>query len=154
MANVQVLVEAEVLGTPISGGYQKTADGTSMVVYGKADVDAPPKSIQDFMDEFQGVNATDITGALPDSEGGGEQPTSVLDTITISLKQVYLLKRTTGATTETLYSVWILLNTEELTRGFPIQVKTVSLKLWTDSVPQSIKDAMEITAMQRLLGSI
>lgn len=169
MPNVQGLVDVEVMNTPIKGGFErKESDGSMVfVIFGEADPDRPPMSIGDFIDAFKKEGAkletSDIAGALP-SSGTGSSDKSALSSITVNLKNIYLYKLIKKAAADTnnkptvdpdstRYAIWIeLKGFEALTKDFPIKLKSISLKIWTDSVPKDIQDKLGISEMKKLLS--
>jgi hypothetical protein len=80
------------------------------------------------------------------------------------LKNVYLYKlikkaeagtnsKPTVDPDSTRYAIWIeLKGFEATTKDFPIKLKSISLKIWTDSVPKDIQDKLGISEMKKLLN--
>ena len=174
--DMQILAKAKVLGTPIDAGFMKTTVGTTttstMIVYGKPDpLDPTPgmtlneliKSCKDIGASFGGDDAKDnITKQLPDNI---TKKKGALDKIRFTLKEVFFVKKSTdnttaGTTTDTTadttaagtseYAFWFEINAEDLTKGWPIEIDSVSIKIWA-TTNRKILEEMKISQMQKLL---
>ena len=150
--NLQGLAKAKVLGTPIDAVYQKAEDKSTMLVYGHAENPTQlelGKFLADMgeMVSFGGITEETIKNALPKSISEG---------IRLSLNHVYFVKESgpEGPSRDDApgkeYAFWVFLHLEDLTSGFPIEVESVSLKLWSTK-SEKILDEMKITEVNLLL---
>ena len=149
--NMQILADVEVLKCPIKAGYQKQGDTATVVVYGKpAMLPAPRVTLDELAKEFGSmVEQKEIGSNLPGEVG----------TMEFSLRQAYYGKQTkTEATGQAQkeekpndYALWLDIHSDTLTKGWPVKVGAVSIKIWNTASPQILKD-MEITEMQTLLS--
>lgn len=168
MANIQVLAKANVLGLPVDAAYQKKADGSSeMIVFGSVS-NPTPMSLSDLLTELGtlvtlgSINTDTITNALPD------ELAKALDSITFSLNLVYFRRQVPApgannstnansntATTDTKgseYAFDISVNLGGITAGFPVEVQSVSFKIWATANTQVLQE-MDITRINKLLGN-
>lgn len=151
MADIQVLAKAKVLGCPIDAGFMKSETENIMVVYGKPDPNIPPKgvTITELLDSCNKMVAKfpteeEIKKKLP------QEIQSVFDKVTFQLNEVYFVKKSTDTTSE--FAFWLEINTDKLTEGWPIEVESVSIKIWSTMNPKILSE-MNISAMQALLAS-
>lgn len=160
MASLQILAKAEVLGCPIDAAYQKTETKSTTIVYGKSDpLNPKKKTLTDLTNEFGNVfTVEDLSKSLPATL------TNITDSIEYSLNQVFYLKQTDvlppNATQEQIdqvkeskpgeYALWLELHAPGLIDGWPIDVDSVSVKVWSTKNPKVLED-MKINEMQQLL---
>lgn len=150
MATVQILADVEVLKCDIKAGIQSDANKTTVVVYGKADTPAPRVTLDELASEFAGMIGQDAI----------ELPGGVGSKLELSLRHAYYKKvtdknadaATAQAASPSDYALWLDLYADKLTEGWPVKVKSVSIKVWQTDNEQVLED-MDITAMKKLLGS-
>lgn len=157
MSNTQILAKAKVLGLPVDAAYQKKADGSSdWIVYGS--LPTPEwMSITDLLNQLGnlvtlGLTKDAIGSALP------KQLTDVLDKIQFRLMQVYFKKQvpadddTSDTSKSSEYAFHIEVNLADVTSGFPIEVESISFKIWS-TANQLILQEMDINRIEKLLGN-
>ena len=148
MATVQVLADVEVLKCDIKAGIQKNETNTTVVVYGKSEQPAPRVTLKEVANEFANMISLDdisLPGAIGDIE--------------LSLRQAYYKKVSVNTDdpaeaqgkSPSDYALWLDLHADKLTEGWPVKVKTVSIKVWQTTNEQVLED-MDIAAMQKLLA--
>jgi len=162
MANIQVLAKANVLGTPIDAGFMKNGAESVMVVYGKPEIPSVGETISQFITKIGKMvdgfpTANDIKGKLP------KKLADAFDNITVTLQEVYLViksedkteENTTTTTTTTKptseFAFWLEISSGNLTEGWPIEVQSVSFKIWSTTNPKILEE-MNISEMQKLLN--
>lgn len=156
MANIQILANAKVLKCPIKAGLSSSDTKNTVIVYGKPpELPAPKVSLTEIAQEFGEVfNLKDI-----------KLPGNIGESITFSLRQAYFKKVSEKSVDNTPvvdsgqakngadYALWLELYADKLTEGWPIEVSSVSIKVWNTNSALVLKD-MEITAMQALLDEV
>jgi hypothetical protein len=149
MANVQIIADVEVLKCDIKAGIQTSGDKTTVVVYGKADTPAPRVTLDELASEFAGmIGQSDI-----------KLPGGIGEDLQLSLRHAYYKKvtnksddaETAQAASPSDYALWLDLYADQLTQGWPVKIKSVSIKVWQTDNEQILED-MDITAMKKLLG--
>ena len=178
----QLLVQGNMLGTPIDGGYASNDSNETIILYGKAEKNSG-MTIQEAVESFSklGIGITQ-----KQIEEFTKPIAKVTSSIRVILKQAYYyknrqlteevnaakqalaaakddaskqtaannLKTAEAKTSEVQYAVWIEVDMKDLIpAGFIVDVDSVSLRIWSGNTPPKILEEMEITKMQELINS-
>lgn len=171
---IQVLAKAVVLGTEIDAGYcrrqikvkadngDKETTQSILVVYGKANPTAEGlkltelvnqcKTMVDFFNSDQEAREH-IVAALP------PQAAKYLDSISFQLKEVFFVKPINEVAkgekgenaVSSEFAFWFDISFQDMTAGWPITVKNISIKLWKTTNPKILEE-MNVSSMAELLG--